>query len=160
MRGHLCNFQEDGIQGEGLELDDLLAAEGEKLARQLRRPHCRTHNACGAGQGWAFQFHAQQFGLGHDDHEQVVEVVGDSAGEPANGFHLLRLEKLRLQEQVGFPLLFGLLSQAQRAPAESQIGGKLGDQGEFPLLKGIFLGGVQGEAGNGLAFDDQGKTNR
>ena len=39
----------------------------------------------------------QELGVSRDHHEQVVEVVGDAAGEPADGFHLLGLAKLLLQ---------------------------------------------------------------
>ena len=39
----------------------------------------------------------QELAVAGDHHEQIVEVVGDAAGEPADGFHLLRLAELLLQ---------------------------------------------------------------
>ena len=39
-----------------------------------------------------------------DDHERVVEVVGDAAGEPADRVHLLRLAQLLIAQPQ---LLFG-----------------------------------------------------
>src|SRR6185503_617335 len=39
----------------------------------------------------------QQFAVSQDCRQQVVEVVGYAACQPSNGFHLLRLLKLRLQ---------------------------------------------------------------
>ena len=39
----------------------------------------------------------ERIDVGHHDHQDVVEVVGDAAGELADRFHLLRLAKLGLQ---------------------------------------------------------------
>ena len=39
----------------------------------------------------------QAAGLTADDHQQVVEVVGDAAGQPADRLHLLRLTELLLE---------------------------------------------------------------
>ena len=39
---------------------------------------------------------AQQLGAGGDDAEDVIEVMGHAAGQPPDGFHLLRLAKLIL----------------------------------------------------------------
>ena len=38
-----------------------------------------------------------QAGVTLDDREQVIEVMRDAGGELADGFHLLRLAKLRLE---------------------------------------------------------------
>ena len=43
----------------------------------------------------------QHLGVAADDGEQVVEVVGDAAGEPADGLHLLRLAELLLELRGG-----------------------------------------------------------
>ena len=37
-----------------------------------------------------------ELGVAEDHAEEVVEVVGDAAGELADGLHLLGLEQLRL----------------------------------------------------------------
>ena len=47
----------------------------------------------------------QQAGVADDDGQQVVEVVRDPAGQPADGLHLLRLAELLL---AGPQLAFGL----------------------------------------------------
>ncbi len=39
----------------------------------------------------------QELGVSGDHHEQVVEVMGDAAGEATHGFHLLGLAQLLLQ---------------------------------------------------------------
>ena len=48
----------------------------------------------------------QQVGVAEDRGEQVVEVVRDAAGEPADRFHLLRLPELlfALPERLGASL--------------------------------------------------------
>jgi hypothetical protein len=48
----------------------------------------------GRGQGLVL---LERIDVGHHDHHDVVEVVGDAAGELADCFHLLRLLKLGLQ---------------------------------------------------------------
>ena len=45
---------------------------------------------------------ASSSSVAEDGRQQVVEIVRDTAGEPANGFHLLRLEQLLLETfQIG-----------------------------------------------------------
>jgi hypothetical protein len=53
-----------------------------------------------------FQLVEQHLGVSVDDHQQVVEVVGDAAGETANGIHFLRLAKL-LFELTAVGNIFG-----------------------------------------------------
>src|ERR1039457_3084101 len=43
----------------------------------------------------------QDFGITADDHEEVVEVMSDAAGEAAYGFHFLGLAELILEEAAG-----------------------------------------------------------
>ena len=60
---------------------------------------------------------AQQVEVAQHGHQQVVEVVGDPAGELADGLHLLRLPQLLLRsfarrdflQQIGGALLDALL---------------------------------------------------
>ena len=49
--------------------------------------------------GLSGQLLVQQFQVAHDHREQVVEIVGDTSGELADGLHFLRLPEL------GFGLL-------------------------------------------------------
>src|SRR5690242_6802353 len=44
----------------------------------------------------------QEVGIAPDDREEVVEIVSDTAGQAADGLHLLRLSKLLFE-----PLAFG-----------------------------------------------------
>ena len=54
----------------------------------------------------------EQLAVSHDDHEEIVEVVRDAAGQPADGLHLLRLAELllaltkRLLRALAFDPLF------------------------------------------------------
>ena len=87
------------IQVEDSGRQHLLAAEGQQLARE----------AGGAVGGFLHFFHAgaqriaglhlveHQLAVAFDDGEQVVEVVGHAAGQPAHRFHLLRLAELLFQ---------------------------------------------------------------
>ncbi len=45
----------------------------------------------------ASQAPAQQFQRAHDNGQHIVEVVGDAAGQLADGLHLLRLAQLVFQ---------------------------------------------------------------
>ena len=72
---------------------DLLAAERQELAREPRgalraRADLVDILAPPVRRGEAA---AQVLGVAHDHGEDVVEVVGDAAGQPPDGFHLLRL---------------------------------------------------------------------
>ena len=49
----------------------------------------------------ALEVHRDQFEVAADRREQVVEVVGDAAGERAHRLHLLRLPQLRLESLAG-----------------------------------------------------------
>ena len=76
-------------------MSHLPAAEGEQL----------TGERAGAVSGFSNRFYffqqcrgaaqrfAQQMGVAGDDGQQIVEVVGNPSGKPADGFHLLRLAK-------------------------------------------------------------------
>src|SRR5262249_13688977 len=95
-------------------LEHLLAAEGEELARERRRAvggvldvlEPTARRIAGARL-------AQEEARAADDRgEEVVEVVGDAAGEPAD-----RLHALRVAEPLGHapPLLLGALLLGERA---------------------------------------------
>ena len=76
-----------------------LAAEGENLADEVGRPRGAAGNviqiADGGGILGDFQFGEVEVA----DHggQNIVEIMGDAAGELADGFHLLRLAKLGFQ---------------------------------------------------------------
>ena len=77
--------------------EDLLAAEGQELAGQaggaLGRPSGSAPRYSRRGSSGA-ELAEQQLAVAHDDGQQVVEVVGDAAGQPAHRLHLLGLPQL------------------------------------------------------------------
>ena len=97
--------QEVGELGERvLQVDDgraqgLLAREGEELADQRRRPVgvlADLHQVAVLDVG-DLVAHQEQVAVAVDRGQQVVEVVGDPAGELAHRLHLLALHELRLE---------------------------------------------------------------
>ena len=103
----LAHVLDEFAEVDGLLLLVLLAAEGEELAGE-------AGGAFGGGgdlvDGLAAvaievgQF-AERGDLELDDREQVVEVVGDAAGQAADGVHLLRLAELILKLDAGRDVL-------------------------------------------------------
>src|SRR6185312_448274 len=98
-RQHLLEIVGEGAQVEDLGLEHLPAAERQQLTGEAR-------GAVGGAQNLAEPVRqilvaamvgAQQLTVGDDGGEQVVEVVRDTAGEMADGFHLLRLPELFLE---------------------------------------------------------------
>ena len=95
QRGHVMHqgAHLDGARGEGL-----LAREGEQAADQLGaaagRRQGRVEVVLEALVGR--ELVPQRGQVAGDDGEQVVEVVGEAAGELADGFHLLGLDQHRL----------------------------------------------------------------
>ena len=88
----------------GLELQVLLACEGEQTLGQrgatLHALQCTVDEAeCPL---IARQMLSQEFEIGKHCHEQIVEVMGHTAGQLADHLHLLRLKQLSLR---AFPLL-------------------------------------------------------
>src|SRR5581483_6329965 len=79
-------------------LERLPAAEREELPGELRRTRRRAANLLDLPLALLHaRIEQNQLGVAADDREQIVEVVRDAAREPADGFHLLRLEELLLQ---------------------------------------------------------------
>ena len=74
----------------------LLAAEGQQLAGQRSGAIGGVGDLLGraAQRGVGADALQQELGVPGDHHQQIVEVVGDAAGEAADGFHLLRLAEL------------------------------------------------------------------
>ena len=91
-----------------LRLQRLLAREGEQLPGELGRaldgPADLLERAAHGRASASFLL--QHFDVAEDDHEDVVEVVRDAAGELADRFHLLRLAQLLLGQP---PRLLGAL---------------------------------------------------
>ena len=96
---HLRHRADDLVEVEGDRLEHLLAAEGQQLARQRCGAlggvqdliHLRRHRRIG------LDAVRHQLRIAADRGQQVVEVVRDAAGEPADRLHLLRLAQLVLE---------------------------------------------------------------
>ena len=126
---HRDQLRHEGPQLDHPRLHDLLAAEGQELARERHRALRRlldqldvaVHRLAGLEPA---QQHVRPAG---DHGEQVVEVVGDPAREPADRLHLLGLLELHLQARargVGPPLLGEVADvRAERGRAAHPRGG-------------------------------------
>ena len=93
---HAFDVADDRVQRQYVRFHRLLPAEGHQLANQVRRPfasllHFFDLGADGTTDG---QFVQQHLAMSHDDGQQIVEIMGKSPGQAADGFHLLRLSQL------------------------------------------------------------------
>ena len=72
----------------------MLAAERQQLPGEPCGAVRRLPNLLGvAGQRRVFLYMIQQqFAITEDDVQQIVKVMGHSAGQPADGLHFLRVE--------------------------------------------------------------------
>ena len=79
--------------------ENLLAREVEQTAGEFGAAARRAHDLVEARHrlGVVAQRAHEELQVAHDDGEQIVEVVGDAAGEAAERLHLLRLAKARLE---------------------------------------------------------------
>ncbi len=95
----LLDVLHQSVEIDDLGLEDLATAEREQLLGQGRGPvrravdliHVLAPGVIGR------QIGEEQVGVSADGGEDVVEVVGDAAGEPADRLHLLRLDDLLLE---------------------------------------------------------------
>ena len=90
---------DDRVQVEHLGRDDLLAAEGEQLTGQVGRAFAGVQDLRERLRERIARREPVDASpaVADDDRQQVVEVVRDAAGQPADGFHLLGLAKSLLQ---------------------------------------------------------------
>ena len=95
---HLAHLRDHGIQVQHHRIQHLLAAEGEELTRQVGRPQCRLLDDLGRCtlRIRGVQVIQEELRSTHDHHEEIVEVVGDPAGQVPDGFHLAGLGQLVL----------------------------------------------------------------
>ena len=116
---HRDDVLHDDVEVERARLEDLLAAEGEQLARQRGRPlRGLAHEVEVAAEPVPRIERVRQQRAPADDHgEEVVEVVGDAAGELADRLHLLRLPELLLGGPQGF-LRVAPLEELSDLPAD------------------------------------------
>ena len=101
---HRLEALDDAREVEHARLEHLLAAEREELAGQrwprARRASSTSVEVAARGIVRLADVEEQRVAVARDDGEEVVEVVGDAAGEPADRLHLLRLPELLLQMRV------------------------------------------------------------
>ena len=116
-RQHLNQPRYGFVDVEDRRIEELLAAEGEQLARQRGRavgrfpdlPHIVRRPLVGLDPL------EDQVGEADDGGEQVVEVVSDAAGQPADAFHLLRVPELILpiaKDAAGVPVAHRVADRA------------------------------------------------
>ncbi len=92
---HLFEIADQAVQVQLDRGQDLLAAEGQQLPRQIAGALARPvdiHEDRILGVGIE-----PDFTQAEDNREQIVEVVGDAAGQLPYGVHLLRLQQLSLE---------------------------------------------------------------
>ena len=87
------------VQVQQRRLDDFLAAEGQQLAREPRGTRASLLNFRNVSLARIVRIEIRQQQLAEPENhgQQIVEVVGHAAGQPSDGFHLLRLLILLLQ---------------------------------------------------------------
>ena len=119
------------LQRLRVELLRLHAAEGQDLLHQAARAHRGALDLREAGVAGQADRRVLARGrhIADDGGEDVVEIVRDSAGQGADGFHLLRIAQLRLERDpavVGEATLVDVGQHAQRVrsawPASSRMG--------------------------------------
>ena len=122
---HAIHLADDRVQIDDARLDDLAPREEQQLAGEgggalagaLDLLECRPVRMVGR------DLAENDVGVALDDGQQVVEVVGDAAGEAADRLHLLRLQEL----------LFELLA----------LGDVDADRPRRPLRQRAFAGDVR-----------------
>ena len=132
------------------------AAEGQDLLHKLLCPLCPLQDLIEFLPLFfrVFILHHGQLGIPEDDGENIVEVVGDAAGQGADGLHLLGLTELDFQS---LPFLL-------RAVPVADIAGKgaivylvvIDDAGGAHLHRKVlaFLGAVHGFKGCGAFLQE------
>jgi hypothetical protein len=105
---NLAAFGDDRLKGDNVPVLGLLAAVGEDLLHETPGPDAgfldflQAH----AGRVAGVRVGDGQLGVAQDGGEDVVEVMGDAAGQLADGFQLLRLPELRRQFQFAGHIAF------------------------------------------------------
>ena len=96
---HFLYIADRFIQVEHCRLQDLFAAEGEQLLSERGGAIGSALDLLDAVAGLVVETRGsqQQLAMSHDDAEDVVEVVGDTARQAPDGFHLLSVSELGFQ---------------------------------------------------------------
>ncbi len=108
---HCLEIAHDAVQVEDLGLKHLLAAEGEELARKICPPLSSLDDLFDLAAAVGVLDVLEQHVANADDHtEDVVEIVGDAARQPADRLQFLQL--------AHFPFHPFLLSHVADGPDE------------------------------------------
>ena len=101
---HFAQVQDDIVQINRLRMHHLLAAEREQLAGQVGGPFgggADLIETSGDLAGESHGIHAPQVGVSTNDSQEIIKVMGNPAGELANGLQLLRLSEIFLRFSQG-----------------------------------------------------------
>ena len=135
-------FLDPFVQVHHLGVQGLAAAEGQKLAGEVRGPAPQTLHLLQIPNRplLPLQLPPGQFRVAQDARQQVVEIVGHPSRQAPHGLHLLGLEELVLQARPETVRLHpgGLVRQHGEGPAETPLfvlHGGSGDMGPeaFPV---------------------------
>ena len=131
---HLGHVDNDFIQVQIACLHRLLAAEEEQLTGEVGGPLGGFLDFAGDGLGARGKAFVERHhpGLHHDDGENVVEVVGNAAGQLADGFHFLRLA------QLGFEL--SLLGDVAKGPDATVVSAAFVTDGRRVAVEDAAIG--------------------
>src|SRR6266540_5658069 len=96
---HSLKVRHHGIQVQHFQLQNLQAAEGQKLACQGCGPPTRFLDLLDvlASKEIGSEAVEHKFTVAVNDRQQVVEVMRDAAGKPSDRLHFLSLAKLLFQ---------------------------------------------------------------
>ena len=124
------------VQIDRLRMHHLLAAERQQLAGQVGgsfRCGADLIEASGNVAGESHGVDASQVGVSTNDSQEIVKVMGNPAGELADGFQLLRLSEVLLR-----------FSQGRLGPNPIQRPAAVIGQGlqRFEALRAVGLGCV------------------
>jgi hypothetical protein len=172
--------QPRALLGDGADVDldaarGVVPAEGvdllDELAGAARGGEGLEEVGARGGRGGGGQVEQGELGEAHDGREEVVEIVGDAAGEGADGLHLLRLAEARLELALRREVADGGVDEraaAHRDGREEHAHRELGaveaagvpfeavaalDEGEADLLGEAGVVGVAEEIRGGAADD-------
>ena len=91
-----ADLQDGGRDTDGVQDKPAFTGVGQELARQIGGPFARLHQALQEGTqraGGRRKVEAEA-GVSHNAGEEIIEVMGDAAGQYSEAFQLLRFTKL------------------------------------------------------------------
>ena len=145
---------EHGVQVERARLEHLAAAEGEQLLRQLGGAVGGSLDLGEVARELRVAVGSleQQRRVAGDAGQEVVEVVCDAAGEPAEALELLGVQELRLQ-----PLAVGHVAQERDVETGQEVGTSRGfrdpDRAVAALRLPLREHGTAGDVGGPVFLD-------